>query len=304
MDTRQLQMFLAVMDHGSLGQAAQHLGVSQPALTQSIRKLESKLKVKLFERSPRGMRATRYCEVFAERARKISLEMRLAIEDMEEMRGLSRGQLAVGAGPSLARAFLPEALSRLLRVRPRLRVTLIEGMSDTLFSSLARGDIDLAVTTPAGTEWEQQLSSELLFQDAVVVVGRSKHPLWSLGKPTLRDTLSYPWILPAPREIFRHRMEMMFARAKLSPPTAVIETTSYSAIIGLTSRTDYLSIVPYELIRQEEIAGTLAPIPVSGSRMNREVHAIYRQAQSLPPAPRALITHLHRVADELWSGRK
>jgi DNA-binding transcriptional LysR family regulator len=298
METRHLQMFLAVVELGSLGRAARHLGLSQPALTQAIGRLEHTFKVKLFERSPRGMLPTRYGEALATRARSIAQEARSAVEDIEALRGGERGHVVVGAGPSLSASLVPDALHRLLRIKPKLTVRLLEGMSDQLFPALMRGDIDLAVTTAVDSQWEKDLTSEQILNDSVVIVARHAHPIGKLLAPTLRDTLDFPWVMPPPGEAFRVRTEALFVAARLPVPPAAVETSSGGAIKALVAQGNYLSIVPRELFKQEEERGVLRSILVAGGSMHRAVHAVYRQRTTLSAGARSFIAQLHRIARE------
>ncbi|MDX1375438.1 MAG: LysR family transcriptional regulator, partial [Burkholderiales bacterium] len=90
----QIQQFLAVVDAGSIRGAARELGLSQPALTKSLRQLEDELGATLVTRSVRGAQATEFGRAFLARARAVSADLRRAREEIAQLRGAREGSLA------------------------------------------------------------------------------------------------------------------------------------------------------------------------------------------------------------------
>lgn len=296
MDSRNLQIFLAVIDTGSAGRAAQRLAISQPAVTQAIAKLEEKLKVKLFDRSPRGMVPTRYGDVLATRARSIVTEARYIVDEIDALRDGDRGQLAVGTGPSMASWLVPQVTHDLLTMRPKLTVRIVEAMSDYLFPALQRGELDILVSDASGTEWEKEFASELILHDSVTIFARSDHRLLQMRTPTLRDALAFPWVLPHAPETLRTRLEGLFKTARLPPPKATVETDSVPAMKALLEAANYLTFVPRTLFSREERENVLAAVMLPGGSTTRAVYALYRQRESLSTSARTFVSRLHRIA--------
>ena len=96
MRMNQIRHFLAVMEAGSLRAAARSVGVSQPAITKSIRQLEAQLGVQLVQRSARGAVATPAGKAFLARARIVQAELRKAVEDLGPFQGGASGSVAFG----------------------------------------------------------------------------------------------------------------------------------------------------------------------------------------------------------------
>src|SRR5213082_1485224 len=91
MKLNQLRDVLAVAERGSLRAAARHLGVAQPALSRSIQELERELGVPLFERQATGVVITAMGELFVRRANAVRNELRLAREEIDQVRGETHG---------------------------------------------------------------------------------------------------------------------------------------------------------------------------------------------------------------------
>jgi DNA-binding transcriptional LysR family regulator len=96
MDLRQLRHFLTVVDCGSAGRAARRLGISQPALTKSIRSLERMLGAPLFTRSNEGMALNQFGRSLERRARSITIEVDRAEREIRELLGAERGRVVIG----------------------------------------------------------------------------------------------------------------------------------------------------------------------------------------------------------------
>ncbi|MBI3707413.1 MAG: LysR family transcriptional regulator [Proteobacteria bacterium] len=148
MDERYLQRFVDVVESGSLSRTSRRMNISQPALSKSLRLLEGQLGIKLLERSPRGVRVTRFGNAFYRRARSITAEFRRAREDLEDLKGSTAGQVALGVtpGPGVLDRILPEAIARVANDRPSLRFKIHSGTSTELLVALNQGDLDILFT--------------------------------------------------------------------------------------------------------------------------------------------------------------
>jgi len=186
METRHMRYLVAVADSGSLTQAAEHLGVAQPALTQSLNRLEAELGVRLFERSRRGAALTD-----AGRAVIDDVRASLALAESATLRaqaiaGGKSGRLHIGFVTHAVYDVLPEALRLLRSEFPGVEVVLSEMSNADQLEALAKGTLDLAMLhTPvplAGRAREKLVRRERLM--AVLPAG---HPLGPDGRAGLAD---------------------------------------------------------------------------------------------------------------------
>src|SRR4051812_37817572 len=109
MKLNQLRDVVAIADRGSLRAAARHLALAQPALTRSVRTLERDLGVPLFERRARGMILTPMGEAFVRRAKAILSEVRRTRDEVDQLRGLTRGSVVAALSTAPHFELLPNA---------------------------------------------------------------------------------------------------------------------------------------------------------------------------------------------------
>jgi len=166
MEMHQLTYFESVSRHLHFTRAAQELNVAQPSVSQQIRKLENELGAPLFHRMKRHVTLTEAGKTFLPHARAVLQRLEEARLEVQELSGLRKGTLAVGAPPSVGTHFLPRALAAFARRHPGIALSFREAGSRTLVDLLEEGELDLAVVIqpvrhPA-LETEPLIEEELL----------------------------------------------------------------------------------------------------------------------------------------------
>lgn len=145
MEVHQLTYFESVSRHLHFTRAAEELNVAQPSVSQQIRKLEVELGTPLFHRMKRRVTLTEAGELFLRHTRAILQQLEEARVEVQELSGLRKGSLAVGAPPSVGTHLLPKTLAAFSRKHPGISLTFREGGSRTLVKLLEDGELDLAV---------------------------------------------------------------------------------------------------------------------------------------------------------------
>jgi LysR family transcriptional regulator, regulator of abg operon len=265
-----LTHFITVAESGSIGAAARRLGLSQPALTKSLRALEAELQVLLVDRTARGARLTRYGRTLYARARTAQNELARAEEEVRALAGGRSGSVAFGFGPVAAKAIVPEAVSAFRRQFPDSAVRLMEGFVHQLVPLVRDGALDFAVG-PGLPEFRADASFKFkaIFHYERVVVARLGHPL--VRSRSLRDVSTAEWLTFEPQG----SLEQLFARLGLAAPRAVVQSDSADATIELLARTDMLGILP-------------RPMPGADARL-----AIVPVREPLPPFTVGLFVSAH-----------
>lgn len=284
LESRHLAAFLAIVEHGGVGRAAAALGLTQPALSRTLRKLEADLGAPLFERHPTGMVLTEYGAALMPRARLIAAESHRAVEDVRGLRGLSTGTLRLGAVASVLTYPLPAVLGRLLGRYPGLRVELTEAVEDRLTAALASYDIDLAIGTTIEEDDQVALAGRLRWQDHMMVVAATDHPLRARPRLALADLRAVPWALPPPGTAPHDSVLGIFRDAGLHPPEVGVTTRSVLTLKALVAQAGYLCYLPRTLIGPERAAGTIDTIAVRGATRPRRF-AMYRRRHGFLPRP-------------------
>jgi DNA-binding transcriptional LysR family regulator len=166
MEMHQLTYFESVSRHLHFTRAAQELNVAQPSVSQQIRKLEHELGAPLFNRMKRHVTLTEAGKTFLPHARAVLQRLEEARLEVQELSGMRKGTLAVGAPPSVGTHLLPRALARFSKRHPGIALTFREAGSRTLVSLLEEGELDLAVVIQPirhpSLETEPLMEEELL----------------------------------------------------------------------------------------------------------------------------------------------
>jgi DNA-binding transcriptional LysR family regulator len=145
MEVHQLAYFESVSRHLHFTRAADELNVAQPSVSQQIRKLETELGTPLFHRMKRRVALTEAGQRFLPHARAVLQQLEEARVEVQELTGLRKGSLAVGAPPSVGTHLFPRALAAFSQKHPGIGLSFREGGSRTLVNLLEQGQLDLAV---------------------------------------------------------------------------------------------------------------------------------------------------------------
>src|ERR1700681_1959496 len=129
---RDLHVFVTVVQRGSMAKAAQHLNVTQPAVSKAIGDLEHRLGVRLLDRRPQGVEPTMYGRALLKRSNAVFDELKQSVRDIEFLADPSVGEVSFGCKDSIAAAVLPPIMERFSRKYPRvaLRMEVIGAVGD------------------------------------------------------------------------------------------------------------------------------------------------------------------------------
>jgi DNA-binding transcriptional LysR family regulator len=295
MQTQQMRHVAALIEHKSLARAARVLGISQPALSKSLRRLEAHLGVQLFERTARGVVATEFGRELAQHARAIAIEMTEAERAVRAIRDGREGRIAIGSAPSVIASVLPIATARLLAGNDDLKVTVVGGLHDRLFEWLRAGEIDAVLSNLVDQPGNSDLVEERLFVDRVVVACRPGHPLRQRRAPPPAELARYRWVLPATSIVTRQHLEQCVLAAGLEPPRIAIETNALAFMRAMLLETDCLGYLPSVTLEPGRECAGVVPAGVSWLDWNRPVGLTLRRRSVLSPACRRLIDELRKV---------
>ena len=283
LDPRQLRAFLAIVEAGSLGLAAEALHVTQPALSRTVRRLEMQLGVPLFERRTTGMELTSFGEALLPHATVLSAEGARAVEQINALRGLGQGTLRIGAVASVAIMVLPSVLDRVLTQWPNLQVQITEGVEDALAAALTQNAIDVVISGPIAESADIVQVAEHNFTDTYSVITATSHPLQQRHGLTMHDLADELWVMPSEEADPRKQFIALTSRIGVAPPRVAVETRYPAVIKALVARTRFLGWLPEPLFGAEESAGLIRRLSVKGMDMQRRFFVFRRRRSSSPP---------------------
>ncbi|HKT95529.1 MAG TPA: LysR family transcriptional regulator [Paraburkholderia sp.] len=298
MESRDLDYLLAVAERGSVLRAAEQLGVTQPAVTKAIARLEREFDLPLFERGPRGMVPTAAGAALIARARKIRLEHDDALRELAEMRAGTIGLVRFGFSPTVDAALVFGACNQLLRERPAARFHLRERLGGELLDALQGGEIDLAVARipEAGIE---DVAQHVLYTDQLYVVADAEHPLAHKRGIGLAELTREEWILPPQRVALRQQIETAFRAQGLPPPVLRVEIDSnHHAMFELVRGSRCLSLCGPNTLKERTHLRPLA-IRAESLDLHRRIGILHRRHAYLTPIACRLIDILKARGGEL-----
>lgn len=177
MNITKLERMIAVYEAGSFRKAARRCGMSQPALTWSIRQLEESLGLSLFIRGPSGIRPTESCETLIVRARLIVSEHLRLLAEVE--RTNSRQVIVIGVHPVLLNSQFAHTIAAFREREPSVTLRVVEAYSADLITRLQKGDLDLAFSaSPPDDDEADEIAFEPLLRQYYSVFARPDHPIF------------------------------------------------------------------------------------------------------------------------------
>lgn len=292
--------FLSVADAGGIGMAADHLDMTQPALTRVIAKLELKFEGKLFERLPKGVRLTSLGVTAAEAGRRILNEIETAEEQLNAAYSGRKGVFRITAGPLWSTAVLPEVISRFQEKFPKIELRVETATRSEGLRKLAKGNIDLHCGgIDAGEQLPDFLRRDCCLDLTAGIVAHRDHPLL-LRSFAIDDLVRCPWIdfngsiassLDNTHCSLAKLFDQLYERTS-TRVTSVVQTSGTN--LFLMGGGPYLSCLSLTFLHR--LNGLiLRPLPVSFGRFRYQSGCVTRRAtESLPPF-RNLLAILRRV---------
>jgi LysR family transcriptional regulator of abg operon len=258
MRLQQIRHFLAVVDAGTLRAAAGRLGVTQPAITKSLRLLEDGLGTRLLLRTPRGVVLTPAGRKFKERARVIEAELRRLGEELAAERGDAEGSVAFGVGPQ-STLLVPESLQSFRRQYPHARVRILEGVVPGLLGFVRDETLDFCISMAPARKLEGGLVFKPLMRPSLIVAGRKGHP--RRRATSLRELSDCEWVMYFPLGVGA-MLEKAFAAAGASLPRSIVHCESYAVALSLLANTDTLGLLFPQVLEDPFTGSGLQQIPV------------------------------------------
>lgn len=297
LELRDIEYFAVVADHGNVGRAAEALGLGQPALSKSLRRLEKSAQAKLVKRTPKGVDLTAAGEALLAHVQRLRLVLEDVAQEIADVAQGRTGHLRVGAAAGFGEYLLMPICSSFLAAAPKATLKIVVGTNDLLMPALRRGELDLLLTgiIPAPG---QSLVQEALFHDDHVFYASTSHRLAERARISLADVAAEGWVVPnanANMLVWRTLLHALDERG-LPHPRVVMETTSLLLRLQTVSDSAFVGFTSRVLLEQFKNNFALAELPVTDFKNSREVGISYRRDAYLPPVARRFIDRLKEHA--------
>ncbi|GAA1384475.1 LysR substrate-binding domain-containing protein [Catellatospora chokoriensis] len=300
MQLQQLKYFVAVAETRHFTQAAEQAGVTQPSLSKQIHVLETELGAPLFTRSRGNIMLTPAGEALLPRARRILADVETARLEVQELIGVRRGRLRLGATPSLCTSLVAPVLRRYQEGYPGVRLMLEEGGSQDLVGKLARGGLDLALIVLPEHGTDPALRAEPILRESLVVASST-----TLPAPTEAGTLRLSELDGQPLVMFRPGYDLRDATLEACrragfTPTFAIEGGEMDAVLGFVEAGLGVALVPSLVLSGRT---RLRSTPLAPPGVQRTIALAHRRDVTPTHAARALrevlLAYVHE--ESAWS---
>ena len=241
---RDLHILSTVVQWGSMAQAAKHLAMTQPAVSEAIANLEGALHVRLLDRSARGIEPTLYAQALLKRSNVVFDELRQGIRDIEFLTDPTAGEVRVSSAETVTSGLLPEAIDSLSRRHPQIVVRVVQSNTETLeYRELRERKIDLVLAVISKSLVEDDIEIEILFDESNCVVAGACSPWARRRKVTLAELVNEPWIFP-PNQALVALLAEAFKTRGLEIPQERVSASSLLLRNHLLATGRFLSVLP------------------------------------------------------------
>src|SRR5262245_1068496 len=298
MELRDIEYFEEIAEQRHLGRAAERLGLSQPALSKSLRRLEEAMQVKLFGRNAKGLELTAEGSLLLARARELRLSLRNVAREISEVSEGRAGHLRIGVGPSIPTRLISSSLAKLLVDAPRIAARVTISDADEIVPALRKGELDLNINVMHVSPPEG-LCYVRLYEDEYVVCASRDHRLSRQSEMRLDELSNARWALSESVLPTQQKMRRLFEERGLPRPQVALESRSLSVRLQAVVSSDLLAYTSRRMIDQAVAEGyAVAVLPVQELAWRRPVGAIHRNEPYLHSAARRFIDILKACSSE------
>ncbi len=293
---RDLHILTAVVQWGSMAKAAAHLAMSQPAVSESIANLEHALRVRLLDRSTRGIEPTLYAHALLKRSHVVFDELRQGISDIEFLANPTVGEVRVACGDTLAAGLLPAVIDRLSRRHPEIVIRVVQANAETLeFRELRERRVDLALARVSRSFVQDDFDVEVLFDDPHRVVAGARSPWAHRRKIALAELVNEPWLF-ASNQVIRELITEAFKVRGLEIPQERVSASSILLRNHLLSTGRFLTVLPDSVLRYNAKEWSLKALPVDLGVKLRSVAIITLKNRTVSPVVQLFVEHVRAIA--------
>lgn len=297
MEIRQLKCLIAIAKQQHVGRAADDLHITQPALSQQLRKLEEEVGTPLFERHARGMRLTAAGKVLIEYATDVLDKLLEAKEAIKALTMSIDGRVTVGVLHTVSSHVMPRAISQLIDEFPNVQVSLQELSEEQIENAIADGVIDVGIGfVPPERD---DLVYEALFTEEMKLIMARPHAFYSSDGVDIRLLNERPMALLSNQFRVRQFLEEVLQQAGVIP-RVVVESNTVSSLLEVVLMTGLPTVLP-ELAVSRCPVSLLARVRLRNPSPSRIIGLLWQRSGIRTAASRALAMRLRAAFSPLPS---
>ena len=288
---RQLRLFLALVDTGSVSGAARATHVTQPTASMQLKEMALAVGLPLYEVIGKKVYLTEAGKTLAATARNITLSWESFEQSVDAIKGLSRGKLRI-AVVSTAQYFMPRLIGGFCKKYPAIDVSLEILNRDGVVQRLRDNLDDLYIMSMPPAEMD--LQDEVLMPNPIVVIAPASHPLTKRGQVTLKDLADCRFILRESGSGTRMAADLHFRQKKFRPHVR-LELGSNESVKESVAGGLGIGVVSRHALHGLDKENGVHVIQVDGFPLPSAWHMVHHSSQRLSPAASAFKGHLQQV---------
>ncbi|MGF6656889.1 DNA-binding transcriptional LysR family regulator [Paraburkholderia youngii] len=291
-DTLGVQAFVAIADRGSFQSAADSLHVTQTAITQRLRKLETYLGVTLIERTTRSMALTEIGRSFLPQARRLLGELADALVEIRETGIARRGDVSIACVPTVGVQYLPRILHAYSARYPHNRIKILDHASSAVEEAVLRREVEFGINI--AREHHPDLATVPLTDDRYVLICHEDHPLAKRRRIAWRQLQAFPLIFAGEVSGNRALLDVALASSELAL-RSFYEVQRSSTALGLVAQRVGAAVVP-ALALQKGAYPSVRTVELTQPTVSRTLVLVARKTAQLSPAAQALYDMIREQA--------
>jgi DNA-binding transcriptional LysR family regulator len=294
---RDLHILLAVVQHGSMAKAGAALAISQPAVSKAIADLEHTVGLRLLDRTRQGIEATTYGRALVKHGTTVFDELKQAAQELDLLADPTVGELRIGSSESMAAGLLPAIIDRFSRQCPRVDLTVTQVVFATAHTrELRERSIDLLLGRMFVLLEDDDLESEVLFDDQLLVVSGNQSRWARSRRLELADLVGEQWILPPANSVAGASNAEVFRACSLEMPRASLTTLSIHLFLQLVVTGRFVAMLPNSVLSLSGKNWPLKILPIKLPSQPKPVAIMRLKNRTLSPVAQVFIDCARAVA--------
>lgn len=302
LDLYKLQIFSVVVQEGSFSAAAEHLYMTQSAVSQHIKELEGTLGQQLFQRGWRGVKPTTHGKILYQYTGEIFALVAKAENALTDVNHLAEGRISIGATPGISVYLVPNWVQSFRMQYPQLTVATQTGVTSQILKDVLAHRIEIGfIEGEIADNQSPRLSSIVLEEIEQQVVVGTKHPFWERDELRIEDLHEQSIIVRQTNSQSRIWLENILQQYNISPVIAS-EFDNLESIKRSVSVSTSFTILPPYVVQSEVNQGLLHTIPIQGKPLIRSLKLIWASDIFFSPIANAFLSKLgqsYNMLDEL-----
>lgn len=294
-----LQLIITLDELRHIGRTAQYLNVSQPAISKTLSQLEEGFNIKLFHRTTRSVQPTEAGIALIKYARIILKEISNVSNDLLDITEGRISRIALGILPSASPYLVPKLIAKLQAQLPATKVTVIEGSTETLLPQLRTGNMDIVIANLTNKIQSQELHTQLLYQDPLVVAVHTSHPLSSKPHNRWEDIAHYPMVLPPQFAITRTAVEEFLTHKKINTSPRYVESLSTLSNIGVLCETQSVGFLAKSVAQYFQHIGLVDILDLELPNIQIDIGMIWSKNRKDNASQQIALSLLEEICQEI-----